>query len=158
MMAVAALMVPVMAQQCQNCGTGAAASAAAADYASMGASAVDILGGGIFETEGGACRFSTSRSTNFDSVTVGNDKATAFGNYWDHGIFGHQAIAQNNLEVKKNQMSGPATCCQLIAPAAPCRECAPQMNLEQIKLGDRKAFAYGNALAQNNVKIVTNQE
>jgi hypothetical protein len=39
-----------------------------------------------------------------------------------------------------------------------CRAYAPQANIEQIWARDRKAFAYGDAEASNNIKIVTNQE
>ncbi len=61
------------------------------------------------------------------------------------------------MEIKKNQMSGPSICCN-VSPTTLCRECAPQVNIEQIRLGDRKTFAYGNAAASNNITIVTNHE
>ncbi|GEM_PF-109798 len=161
-MAMAALLVPAMSQG-SNYGTtgttGNAAAAGAASYASMGASGVDILGGDIFETDSGASRFNTSRSTNFDSLVVGDDKANAFGDYWSHGVFGPQATAQNNLEINKSQMSGNRTCCfSEEVNASSCRPCNPQVNLEKIRIGGRTSFAYGNALAQNNIKIVTNQQ
>lgn len=162
MMAMTALLVPAMAQ-CSNCGTSGAienaAAAGAASYASMGASGIALLGGAIFETESGASRFNITRSTNFDSVVVGNDKATAVGNYWGSGILGSQAMAQNNLEIKKNQVSGNSTCCfsEELGDSS-CRPCNPLLNLEQIRVGDRISFAYGDAQAQNNIKIVTNQQ
>ncbi len=59
------------------------------------------------------------QSTNFDAVSVGNDVATAFGNYWDHSIFGHQAKAENNVKIKKNQISVPSICCD--ASSTLCR-------------------------------------
>ena len=45
---------------------------------------VDILGkdGGIFETDGSAFKFPEFQDTNVDTLTVGNDKALAFGNPW----------------------------------------------------------------------------
>jgi hypothetical protein len=45
---------------------------------------VDILGknGGIFETRGSAVKFPEMQDTNIDTLTVGNDKAMAFGNCW----------------------------------------------------------------------------
>jgi hypothetical protein len=159
-MAMAALLVPAMSQ-CSNCGTtGTTGNAAgAASYASMGASGVDILGGGIFEIDSGVSRFNTSRSTNFDSLVVGSDKANAFGNYWSQGIFGPQAMAQNDLEINKNQLSDNRTCCfSAEVNASSCRQCNPQVNLEKIRIGDRTSFAYGNALAHNNIKIVANQQ
>jgi hypothetical protein len=125
--------------------------------ATRGASNVDILSVGVSESGSEGGNVSLGQTINFDSVSVGNDVATAFGNYWDQSIFGHQANAENNVEIKKNQMSGPSICCN-VPPTILCRECAPQVNLEQIRLGDRKAFAYGNAEASNNIKIVTNQE
>jgi hypothetical protein len=161
-MAMAALLVPAMSQ-CSNCGTtgttGNAAAAGAASYDSMGVPSVDLLGRGLFEADSGASGFNTSCSTNFDSIVVGDDKANAFGNYWSHDIFGPQALAQNNLEIKKNQTSGNRTCCfsEEVGNSS-CRQCNPQLNLEQIRIGDRTSFAYGNALAQNNIKIITNQQ
>jgi hypothetical protein len=125
--------------------------------ATMGASNVNILSGGVFENGSKGSNVSLGQPINFDSVSVGNDVATAFGNYWDQSIFGHQAKAENNVEIKKNQTSGPSICCN-VSSTTLCRECAPQVNIEQIRLGDRKAFAYGNAEASNNIKIVTNQE
>jgi hypothetical protein len=65
-LAMAMLSVPVLAQ-----GIG-------------GNGGVDILGkdGGIFETEGSAFKFPELQDTNVDTLTVGNDKALAFGNPW----------------------------------------------------------------------------
>jgi hypothetical protein len=126
---------------------------------SMAGSSVDALGGGIFESESRACNFLITNSTNYDSVIVGNDMAVSFGNYWRQGIFGPQAMAQNDLEIEKNQMSGNKTCCfSTEVNASSCRQCDPQINLEQTRIGNRTAFAYGNAAGVNNMKIVTNQE
>jgi hypothetical protein len=126
---------------------------------SMTGSSVDTLGGGISENESRACSFLITNSTNYDSVIVGNDKAVSFGNYWDHGIFGPQAIAQNNLKIEKNQMAGNRICCfSALNSTAPCEQCNPLINLEKIRVGNRAAFAYGNAAGVNNMKIVTNQE
>jgi hypothetical protein len=49
--------------------------------AMMGASNVDILSGGIFKSCSGGCSFSLGQPNNFDSVSIGNDVATAFDNY-----------------------------------------------------------------------------
>ncbi len=126
------------------------------DGASMGATGVDIVGDGIFETEGGACRFPTNHDTNFDSVEVGNDMARAFGG---SDFFGPKAKANNFLEIKKNQDSGEcASCCTAETPCQECKDACIKVNLEQITVGDRSAFAYGDAEATNRVKIVTNQQ
>jgi hypothetical protein len=118
---------------------------------------VDILGkdGGIFETDGSAFKFPEFQDTNVDSLTVGNDKALAFGNMWGN----IDPTATNNLEIKKNQDSGECTCCNGgIDNASPCQDCCIKVNLEQVKVGDREAMAFGFASATNNVKLVTNQQ
>ena len=118
---------------------------------------VDILGkdGGIFETDGSAFKFPEFQDTNVDSLTVGNDKALAIGNLWGN----IDPTATNNLEIKKNQDSGECTCCNGgIDNVSPCQDCCIKVNLEQVKVGDREAMAFGFASATNNVKLVTNQQ
>jgi hypothetical protein len=130
-LAMAMLSVPVLAQ-----GIG-------------GNGGVDILGkdGGIFETEGSAFKFPELQDTNVDTLTVGNDKALAFGNAWQRAP---EAFATNNLEIKKNQDSGVCN--------ATCPDCCIKVNIDQIKVGNREAMAFGFASATNNVKIVANQQ
>jgi hypothetical protein len=120
-----------------------------------GSGSVDILGkdGGIFETTGSAFRFPDVADTNFDSLTVGNDRALAIGNFWQRTPM---TIATNNLEIKKNQDSGACDCCT--SGDASCQDCCLKVNLEQISVGNRAATAFGFAAATNNVKIVTNQQ
>jgi len=108
------------------------------------------LGDGIFETEGSLFKFPVDQDTSLDSLVVGDDKALAFGMTW--GI-DPPAIAENNLEIKKNQDSGDCVCCP-----TNCTDCCIKINLEQIKVGNREAMAFGFATATNNVKIVTNQQ
>jgi len=136
-LAMAILSVPVMAQGLSGSGS------------------VDILGkeGGIFETTGSAFRFPDFANTNFDSLTVGNDRALAIGNIWQKTPM---TIATNNLEIKKNQDSGACDCCT--SGDLSCQDCCLKVNLEQITVGDRNAMAFGFAAATNNVKIVTNQQ
>ena len=163
--------------------------AMANEGAIIGTGGTDILGNGIFETDNGAFKFPISDDTNFDSVQVGNDKATAFGS--DSGFpFGFRngpAKAENNLEIKKNQDSGKCKPCIHIENASPddsiglqdgtdwedstnwedymdpgesidiCGDACIKANIEQIKVGNREALAFGLASATNNVKIVTNQ-
>lgn len=137
MLAIALLSAPAWGQQ----------------SAISGAGNVDILGDAIFEAEGSVFRFDTFQDTNFDSVTVGNDKALAFG--WTAK---DAANAENNLEIKKNQDAGGGDCCGAIDPTLGCSDCSITVNLEQIKVGNREAMAFGFASAENNVKIVTNQQ
>jgi hypothetical protein len=131
-----------------------------------GSGGVDILGKGIFESSGGAFQVSETADTNFDSLQVGDDKAIAFGmpGGWPWQSGNKPAAATNNLEIKKNQDSGNCTCCQrgcdtasLCGNVSPCRDCCIKLNLEQIKVGNRYAMAYGPASAANYIKIVTNQ-
>jgi hypothetical protein len=136
-LAMAILSVPVMGQGMSGSGS------------------VDILGknGGIFETDGSAFRFPELTDTNVDSLTVGNDKALAIGSFWHRAPM---AVATNNLEIKKNQDSGACECCS--SGDVSCQDCCIKVNLEQIKVGNRNAMAFGFAAATNNVKIVTNQQ
>ena len=136
-LAMAILSVPAMAQGMSGSGS------------------VDILGkdGGIFETEGSAFRFPELTDTNAASVTVGNDKALAFGSIWRRAPM---AVATNNLEVKHNQDSGVCECCD--SGDISCQDCCTKVNLEQITVGNRNAMAFGFAAATNNVKIVANQQ
>ena len=146
MLAMAMLSVPVLAQGIAGNG------------------GVDILGrdgsGGIFETEGAAFRFPEAQDTNVDTLTVGNDKALAFGNIWQKTP---TATATNNLEIKKNQDSGVCVPCTLL-PNDPestefnCKDSCIKVNIDQIKVGNREAMAFGFASATNNVKIVANQQ
>jgi hypothetical protein len=136
-LAMAILSVPAMAQGLSGSGS------------------VDILGkdGGIFETTGSAFRFPDFANTNFDSLTIGNDRALAIGNIWQKAPM---TVATNNLVIKKNQDSGACDCCP--SGDYSCQDCCLKVNLEQITVGDRNAMAFGFAVATNNVKIVTNQQ
>jgi hypothetical protein len=145
---------------------------AMAKSAAVGTSGVDILGDGIFETGDSAFKFPCAADTNFDSIVVGNDNARAIG--IGLGIFPFNdnvgAVARNNLEIKKNQDSGGCACCQALDTSCPCQDCCTKYNIEQIKVGSRNAQAIGigvgvgpfsqtnGAIAENNVKIVTNQQ
>ena len=123
-----------------------------------GSGGADILGknGGIFETEGSAFQFPVSQDTNVDTLTVGNDRALAFGNPWRRA---HETVATNNLEIKKNQDSGECVCCNGgIDNASPCHDCCIKVNMEQVNVGNREAMAFGSATATNNIKVVVNQQ
>lgn len=147
-----ALAAPVMAQ------------------AYVGTKGVDILGQGIFETEGSAFKFPTDADTNYDSIEVGNDRALAVGvgGFFPIGNAG-AAVATNHLKIKKNQDSGECACCQALDPSCPCKDCCTKYNVEQIKVGNRNALAFGvaggipignagAAVATNDIEIVTNQQ
>jgi len=134
-----------------------AAPAMAKESSSM-MSGTDILGNGIFESSDGL-KFpeGTLSDTNFDSITVGDDRANAQG--WDDWFpfTGPRAKAENNLEIKKNQQVGACECCQAIDNTCPCQDCCITTNIDQVHVGDRTANAFGNAEAVNNVKLVLNQ-
>lgn len=135
-LAIAMLLTPVLAQ-------------------SMGRSgSIDILGknGGIFETEGSAFVFPEFQDTNVDTMTIGNDRALAFGVPWQKAPV---TLATNNLEIKKNQDTGDCNCCNA---GSICQDCCIKVNIDQISVGDRTAMAFGYASATNNVKIVANQQ
>lgn len=93
----------------------------------------------------------SSQIQTFDRLTVGNDRALAFGGIWRRPSL---ATATNNLMIEKNQDSGECECC---GPES-CQECCLKVNMEQIRVGNREALAFGAAIATNNVKIVTNQQ
>jgi len=160
----------------------ALAAPAMAAGASMGTDKVDILGDGIFETDGSAFKLPSAGDTNFDSVTVGNDAALAVGAFVGGGIFGPRIAANaaavqasNELEIKKNQDSGDCECCQALNPACPCQDCCTKYNIEEINVGSRSATAIGAGVvggiggfrfagnagavsATNSVRIITNQQ
>jgi hypothetical protein len=133
-------------------------------------SGTDILGNGIFESSDGL-KFPVVADTNFDSITVGNDNARAIGFEGMFPFFNEPAKAVNNLEIKKNQQVGPCECCNKnggcdasTADASlstghysQCQDCCTTVNIDQVHVGDRTAQAYGNAEAENNVKLVLNQ-
>jgi hypothetical protein len=128
----------------------------------------DILEMGIFETEQTMLKFPAGQDTNIDSLEVGNDKAFAYGSIWQKTP---RAVATNNLEIKKTQESGPCECCtktysedaDMAAGGKPkfeedCQDCCIKINVDQIKVGNRDAQAFGFASATNNVKILATQE
>lgn len=134
MLAIAMLSIPAFAQ-----GMG-------------GTGSIDIFGknGVIFQTEGSAFLFPEFQDTNADTMLIGNDRAMAFGVPW------HRApvtLATNNLEVIKNQDTGECECC-----GDECQDCCIKVNIDQIKIGNRDALAFGFASATNNVKVVANQQ
>ena len=137
-LAIAVLAVPVMAQGIAGNG------------------GVDILGtsnGGIFETTGSAFRFPEYQDTNVDTLSVGNDRALAYGNPWQTAP---ATFATNNLEIKKNQDSGECICCS--DNSVSCQDCCIKVNIDQIKVGNRDSQAFGFAASTNNVKVVANQQ
>jgi hypothetical protein len=145
-LAIAMLAIPAMAD---------------GNYGLAGSGGVDILGTGIFETEGALMKFPDAQDTNIDTLVVGNDKALAFGNIWQKTPL---ATATNNLEIKKNQDSGECAPCNLLPedPEDPtpisCTDSCVKVNIDQISVGNREAMAFGFATATNNVKIVANQQ
>lgn len=121
----------------------------------MGGDSVDILHNGIFETDGNAFSFPVDfLNTNYGSIQVGDDKASSFGmgSSFPFGYKNGPANAENNLEIKKNQDAGPRF------DVESGFDTSNKLNIEQIKVGDRTAQAFGYATAVNNVKIVSNQE
>ena len=127
-----------------------------------------VLASGIFETEGSSIKFPAGQDTNIDSLEVGNDRALAQGSMIT-GLFHRpiKATATNNLEIKKNQDSGK--CCDpcvkeyneagdLTIESHDCKDCSIKVNVDQIKVGNREALAFGFASATNNVKIVAHQQ
>lgn len=122
----------------------------AQDYGLAGNGDVDIIGTGIFETDGSAFKFPAAQDTNIDSLVVGNDRALAFGNIWQKTPV---ATATNNLEIEKNRDLGNCSPCEI-----PCGDACIKVNMDQIKSGNREAMAFGSASAANYIKIVTNQQ
>ncbi|VVB66958.1 Uncharacterised protein [uncultured archaeon] len=148
------------------------AAPAMAHSAMVGSDGVDILGQGIFETEGNAFKFPGGTDTNYDSVDVGNDLAWAIGANTGAGPAANagNVVAANELEIKKNQDSGDCACCQALDTSCPCQDCCTKYNVEQIKVGNRVAWAIGANVgvgpsangnpvsATNTVRIITNQQ
>jgi hypothetical protein len=144
MVALAMVAIPVMAQ----------------DASAQGGKGTDILGNGIFECGDNAFKFPVLTDTNFDSITVGNDNARAFGWSGFSPFDNDRAKAENNLEIKKNQQVGACeSCCKGGNPesCSTCQDACTTVNIDQVHVGDRNAQAFGLATAQNNVKLVLNQ-
>jgi len=83
-------------------------------------------------------------------------------NSFPFGFRNGPASAQNNLEIKKNQGSGNCCPCETYDSDGTtecwgCQDACLKVNIEQIKVGNREALAFGSASATNNIKIVTNQ-
>jgi len=137
------------------------AVSAMAQQARIASGGTDILDHGIFETDNDAFQFPVFADTNFDSVQVGNDKALAFGvgDGFPFGFRNGPGRAQNNLEIKKNQQSDNCSPCGTYDEEGYpiCTDACLKVNIEQIKVGNREALAFGAASATNNIKIVTNQ-
>ena len=125
-----------------------------------------VLASGIFETDESSIKFPAAQDTNIDSLEVGNDRALAIAR-------GVDPVATNNLEIEKNQDSGkcPCKCCMnTLYSEEPtrhgnntietedCTDCCIKVNVDQIKIGNRDALAFGFAAAENNVKITANQQ
>ncbi len=140
-------------------------SAMAADnYGLTGTDGVDILGTGIFETEGSAIKFPEAQDTNIDTIDVGNDKAIAFGNVWQNT---GMATATNDLEIKKNQDTGECEYCDTTLDISDdigtesttgCKDPCIKVNIDNINVGNRESRAYGFSTAANRIKIVANQQ
>jgi hypothetical protein len=84
-------------------------------------------------------------------LIVGDDKALAIGSFWHREP---RATATNNLEIKKNQDTGNCSPCG----GDLCLDACTKVNVDNIKVGNRKAMAIGPADAVNHIKIVTNQQ
>ncbi len=121
----------------------------------IGGDSVDILHNGIFESDGNAFSFPVDfQNTNYGSVTAGDDVASSFGmgSSFPFGYKNGPANAQNSLEIIKNQDAGPRV------NETGTFDTSIKLNIDQIKVGNRMAQAFGYATANNNVKIVSNQE
>lgn len=152
MLVLAVVVIPIMAQD------------------GYGGKGTDILGNGIFESSEGL-KVPIVADTNFDSITVGNDNAKAYGFEGFFPFTGPKAKAENNLEIKKNQQVGQCECCDKsreptcygniegrLNNCSPCQDCCTTVNIDQIHVGDRNANAFGSASAAvNNVKLIFNQ-
>ena len=128
-----------------------------------GCDSKDVLASGIFETGESSIKFPAAQDTNIDSLVVGNDKALAYGSIF---MKTPKATATNNLEIKKNQDSGACQCCkneltsvegQNSLSTSDCTDCCIKVNVDQIKVGNRDALAFGSSAAENNVKICADQ-
>jgi len=137
----------------------------------------NLLGGDeadtILESDETSIRSPEAADSNFEAMTIGNDKSFAFGPSID-------PISVNNLEIKTNQDSGDCGCCKSSYKRIPfivnsimqnmhdngnnaieavaCQDCCIKVNIDRIKAGDRTAIAFGFSEAANNEKILANQQ
>lgn len=138
---------------------------------------LNMLGGDeadtVLESDGASIIFPEPADSNYNFLTIGNDKAFAFGPKID-------PIATNNLEIKTSQDSGDCRCCNSSYKRIPiyvnstmqsmqsnqnspfeistCQDCCIKMNIDRIKAGDRTAIAFGFSEATNNQKIAADQQ
>jgi hypothetical protein len=118
--------------------------------------AEDVASGGIGHTCGNC-----SPDTNYDSLHVGNDRATAFGNSGGFvlGFSSGPAKAHNDLEITKSQNSGARTGADSEGEYSfDFTGSFSKRNIELIDVGNREALAFGYATALNTVKITTSQQ
>ena len=129
-----------------------------------------VMDMGKFETGDFIIKFPAAQDTNIDSLVVGNDKARAYGSIF---MRTPKATATNNLEIKNDQDSGacPNQCCMntlsssestqagpVVLQTADCADCCIKVNVDQIKVGNRDALAFGFSSATNDVKILATQQ
>ncbi|MGA9098001.1 MAG: hypothetical protein WB392_03625 [Methanotrichaceae archaeon] len=111
--------------------------------------------GGAFRSDSTELSIPDMTNVNFDGVTTGSDSALAFGPEWGFKS-SIPPKAENNLEIMKNQqsgMSGTNTTSPGQIGYGAYNITNPTINIEQIKLGNRQALAFGSAIATNNIKI-----
>ena len=122
--------------------------------------------GGALRSDGTELSFPDLTNANFDGVTTGSDSALAFGPEWGFKS-SIPPKAENNLELKKDQETGmsginttsPEQAAFMGATGqTPHNITDPTINVEQIKLGNRQALAFGSATATNNIKITVVQK
>jgi|GEM_PF-3092940 len=88
------------------------------------------------------------------SIQMGKSNTNAIGVIGKpSSVFGRQAVAANNIEIKKNQDAGGCTPCQ-----NNCRDACTKVDLDMIKIRDRSSSAWGSSDATSSVRIITNQE
>ena len=126
---------------------------------------INALESGAFQTKEAAVMFPGAQDTNIDAMVVGDDKAIAFGNVWNSIA---PAKAVNNLEILKSQDSGECQNCTKSDETEDwqgnwtgqfdCKDACTKVNIDQIKVGNREARAFGFSSAANNVKIVATQQ
>lgn len=117
----------------------------------------NLVSAGLYQSDGTSLRFPQVNNVNFDSITSGNDNALAFGPEWGFKS-SIPPKATNNLEITKAQKAGTSGTSSIDPNYGFQINNSTTINIEQIKLGNRQALAFGSAVATNNIKITVAQE
>ena len=103
----------------------------------------EILGEAMFEGMS-EMKFPAGQDTNIDMLSVGNDKALAFGSIWGRGI---DPKAEITWRSRRTRILAHAIAAAIpmpqsdnTSPCAVCQDACTKVNIESIKVGNRDSY------------------